>query len=183
MTDATQPDGSAMPAPPPPPPAPTTPQAPAGWYPDGPGSQRYWDGHVWTEHRAPVNGGAAGGDDLVFAGRRICSPWERLGAYLLDSVLVVVTLGIGWVIWACITAQQGQTPGKKLLGQRVYRLEHGRPASLGWMIGMRGIVGGTLFSLSFWILIGFVLLFMPFWDRRNQTVVDKVSGTVVVTDP
>jgi Domain of unknown function (DUF4352)/Protein of unknown function (DUF2510) len=31
----------------------TTPPTPAGWYPDPehPGSQRYWDGSVWTEHR------------------------------------------------------------------------------------------------------------------------------------
>ncbi|WP_347133336.1 DUF4352 domain-containing protein [Mycobacterium sp. DL] len=34
----------------------TTPQTPAGWYsdPDGSGGQRYWDGHAWTEHRAPA---------------------------------------------------------------------------------------------------------------------------------
>lgn len=25
-------------------------QAPAGWYPDGRGNQRYWDGAAWTEH-------------------------------------------------------------------------------------------------------------------------------------
>ena len=34
----------------------TTPSTPAGWYPDpdGSGGQRYWDGTVWTEHRAPA---------------------------------------------------------------------------------------------------------------------------------
>jgi hypothetical protein len=33
-------------------------QPPAGWYPDpeAPGSQRYWDGRSWTEHRAPAAG-------------------------------------------------------------------------------------------------------------------------------
>ncbi len=25
-------------------------QAPAGWYPDGTGSQRWWDGQQWTQH-------------------------------------------------------------------------------------------------------------------------------------
>lgn len=25
---------------------------PAGWYPDGQGGQRYWDGARWTEHQA-----------------------------------------------------------------------------------------------------------------------------------
>jgi hypothetical protein len=33
------------PAPPPPP----TDQVPAGWYPDGTGSERWWDGTSWTE--------------------------------------------------------------------------------------------------------------------------------------
>jgi hypothetical protein len=34
----------------------STPTTPAGWYPDpdGSGGQRYWDGFVWTEHRAPA---------------------------------------------------------------------------------------------------------------------------------
>jgi Protein of unknown function (DUF2510)/Domain of unknown function (DUF4352) len=34
----------------------TTPPTPAGWYPDpdGSGGQRYWDGSIWTEHRAPA---------------------------------------------------------------------------------------------------------------------------------
>ena len=31
---------------------PTTP--PAGWYDDGRGVQRYWDGTLWTEHTAPL---------------------------------------------------------------------------------------------------------------------------------
>src|SRR5215207_8180857 len=28
-------------------------QAPAGWYPQPDGGQRYWDGTAWTEHFAP----------------------------------------------------------------------------------------------------------------------------------
>lgn len=180
MTDTTRPEHAAIRAPPPPPPAPPMAQAPAGWYADGPRSRRYWDGNAWTAHRAEAPDRVTTGNDLVFAGRQICSPWERFGAFLVDALLVVVTLGIGWMIWALVTGQRGQTPGRNLLGQRVYRLADGRPASLGWMIGMRGIVGWTIFSLSFWVLVGFVLAFMPLWDRRNQTVVDKISSTVVV---
>jgi hypothetical protein len=34
-----------------------SPNVPAGWYPDPtlPGTQRYWDGSEWTEHRAPLS--------------------------------------------------------------------------------------------------------------------------------
>jgi hypothetical protein len=37
-------------------PAPAPPLPPAGWFPDpsGTGTQRYWDGHQWTEHRSPA---------------------------------------------------------------------------------------------------------------------------------
>ena len=28
-------------------------RTPAGWYDDGSGNQRYWDGNAWTEHTAP----------------------------------------------------------------------------------------------------------------------------------
>lgn len=30
------------------------PVATPGWYPDGSGHQRYWDGTTWTEHSAPL---------------------------------------------------------------------------------------------------------------------------------
>src|SRR6478735_6899106 len=29
-------------------------QPPAGWYPDGTGQVRYWDGAAWTEHVQPA---------------------------------------------------------------------------------------------------------------------------------
>lgn len=34
---------------------------PAGWYPDGSGAQRYFDGAVWTEHTAPLAAGTIQG--------------------------------------------------------------------------------------------------------------------------
>ena len=41
------------------------------------------------------------------------SPWARLGAYLLEQLLFLVTLGIGWIIWALTLGGKGQTPAKK----------------------------------------------------------------------
>lgn len=118
----------------------------------------------------------------VFVGRRVCTPWERFGAYLLDSVLMLCTLYIGWIIWACFTAGEGQTPAKKLLGQRVHTTSNGQPATFATMFFMRGLLGGLIFGASFYILVGFVLMFMPFWDSKNQTVVDKISSTLVLKD-
>ena len=37
-------------------------RTPAGWYPDGSGDLRYWDGNAWTEHTAPGPAAAAPGE-------------------------------------------------------------------------------------------------------------------------
>lgn len=183
MSDTTRP------GPVPPPPAAQVPTAAPGWYPDtSPGVVRYWDGNTWTDHRAPAPASAPGAYYTppaapTFAGKAICTPGERFGAYLLDALIMLFTLYVGWLIWAAITASEGQTPGKRIMGQRVYRLETGEPATFGWMLGMRGLVGGLAFAASFYILVGFVLAFMPLWDKRNQTLVDKLSSTVVLNDP
>lgn len=45
--------------------APST--TPAGWYPDGTGSQRWWDGQQWSEHAAPMPAGATSTDPKSIA--------------------------------------------------------------------------------------------------------------------
>ena len=106
----------------------------------------------------------------------------RLGAYFLEAILVIVTLGIGWLIWAAMIAGGGQTPAKRLLGMRVIRAGTLQPVGFGNMLFMRGLVAGLVASFAISITFG-VLLFMPFWDKRNQNIWDKVSSTYVVTDP
>ncbi|HWJ66122.1 MAG TPA: DUF2510 domain-containing protein [Nocardioides sp.] len=39
---------------------PNQPSTPPGWYPDGQGGQRWWDGTQWTEHTQPGDGGQGG---------------------------------------------------------------------------------------------------------------------------
>src|SRR5690348_15270248 len=66
-------------------------------------------------------------------GVTLSSPWERLGSYVVDYVLVLVTLGIGWLIWAATIAGDGVTPGKKLLNLRVISTSDLRPVGIGTM--------------------------------------------------
>ena len=103
-------------------------------------------------------------------------------AYLIEVVLVFVTLGVGWLIWAAITAGKGQTPAKQLMGQRVVHADGRGPVGFGTMLFMRGIVAGWVAWFAIVFTFG-ILLFMPLWDRRNQNVWDKVSSTLVVNDP
>ncbi len=110
------------------------------------------------------------------------SPWARLGAYLLEGLLTMVTLWIGWIIWAAMIAGTGQTPAKRLLRQRVIGADTLRPVGLGKMFWVRGLLAGIVAWLAITFTLG-ILLFMPFWDRRNQNLWDKVSNTYVVSDP
>ena len=74
----------------------------------------------------------------VGPGIELASQGRRLGGYVLDLVLFVVTLGIGWLIWLLVVGRRGQSPGKQLLNLRVVR-EDGSAAGLGWML-LREIV-------------------------------------------
>lgn len=114
-------------------------------------------------------------------GVSLSSPGRRFGAYLLDGVLIVVTLFIGYAIWSLVVWSKGTSPGKQLLGMKVVRLRDGRVAGWGTMF-VREFVGKSIIG---WIvgLVSFgILNFMLLWDRNNQEVWDKVVGTIVVDD-
>jgi len=49
------------------------------------------------------------------------------------------------------------------------------------MFFVRGLLGGIVAAFAITFTIG-ILLFMPFWDKRNQNLWDKVSNTYVVHD-
>ncbi len=114
-------------------------------------------------------------------GVQLSSPIKRFAAYLVDSILVGVTLGIGYLVWSLIVFGRGQTPGKQLLGMRCVNLDTGTRTGWGrtfvreWIakaiIGVLGIL--TLGIIYFWLI----------WDRDNQELWDKVVGTIVVDDP
>lgn len=119
-------------------------------------------------------------------GVRLSSVGRRLGAYLLDGLLLLVTLILGWLIWSLIVWKDGRTPAKQLLGMRVARKDRGTPATWGTMclrelVG-KGLVMGVLSFVSFGIA-PLVLFFMLLWDRDRQELWDKIAGTLVVDDP
>ena len=115
-------------------------------------------------------------------GVSVANPWIRLGSYFLESILILVTLYIGWMIWACMTASTGQTPAKRLLKIRVIDANTLKPASFGKMFWVRGLLAGIVAQLAILCTLG-ILLFMPFWDKRKQNLWDKISSTYVVRDP
>jgi hypothetical protein len=84
-------------------------------------------------------------------------------------------LGFGWTglyFTAFVALWNGQTPGKKLLGVRVVRLD-GKPMTL-WFSFERfgGYAAGLVTGL-----LGFAQVY---WDRNRQMIHDKIVETVVV---
>jgi uncharacterized RDD family membrane protein YckC len=58
-------------------------------------------------------------DGQIVGGAVVASPGRRFQGLLLEILLAVVTLGIGWLIWFSFTAKTSQTPAKRILKMRV----------------------------------------------------------------
>ncbi|MEU6283120.1 RDD family protein [Streptomyces sp. NPDC047028] len=69
----------------------------------------------------------------------IASGARRFGEYLLEGLLFLVTLIIGWLIWSLIVYKGGQTPAKQLLHMRCVKLRTEQKAKWGTMFLREGI--------------------------------------------
>jgi len=65
----------------------------------------------------------------------------------------VVTLGIGWLIWALVVFGRGQTPAKQVLKMRVVTLRTGEKATWGRMF-VREIVAKPLVGVLSLVTLG-----------------------------
>lgn len=135
-------------------------------------------GASWSPSFAPQPYAPVGAPPLSSLG-------ERFGGYLLDVLLALVTLGIGWIIWCCFTFSKGQTPAKQIMGMRVVKQDTGVAATWGEMflrnvvIPMAlGVVGIFLFGIP-----TIVAACLIFGGTLRQTGWDHMMRTVVVNDP
>lgn len=77
---------------------------------------------------------------------------HRLGGYLLDLGLALITLGIGWVIWSLFAWRNGQTPAKQILKMRVVAEENRTSATWGHM-AIRQFLIPVTFAIPGWLLM------------------------------
>ena len=108
---------------------------------------------------------------------------ERVAASILDSVLAILTLFIGWLIWLFFSLRNGQTPGKQIVGIRAARLD-GHPITWGHGFVREILVKQILFGLIAWFTVigGILDVLWPLWDANKQALHDKIVGTIVVSD-
>jgi hypothetical protein len=112
--------------------------------------------------------------DSLLAERREPRFWHGPLAFL-RAMAEDLGLGLGWsslYFTAFLVLWQGQTPGKRLTGVRVLRL-NGAPITW-WMAFER--FGGYAAGLATGLL-GFLQIY---WDGNRQAIHDKVAETVVV---
>ena len=109
---------------------------------------------------------------------------QRSGAYLLDIVLFLLTVVIGYIIWWLIVLGRGQTPGKQIVGIYVVK-DNGEASGWGYTFlrefAIKGILVGLIAAFTFeifWIVDNL----WAAWDKDKQTLHDKIIGTLVVQD-
>ena len=167
-------------APPPPPPSGGfAPPPPAGGFapPPPPPSGGFAPPPAPGGYAVPMAGGVPGG------GLQLTSNGKRFGSYLLEGLLIIVTLFIGWFIWWLIVWAKAQTPAKQLMKMRVVKIDENRPATYGEM-ALRELVGKVLlgwFTGGITTLVGGIMILAD--DKGHQALWDKFASTTVVDDP
>lgn len=116
------------------------------------------------------------------------TPARRLSGHLLDGLIGLLTLGVGWFIWLAIVAPRGQSPGKALVGTYIVRSDATiAGAGLVWLREL--LVKGLLL----WFIglvtagLGYLLLVVGglwcLWDQDKQCLWDKITSTYIGSAP
>jgi uncharacterized RDD family membrane protein YckC len=134
------------------------------------------------------------------------SPKKRFAQYLLDILLALVTLGIGFLIWSLIAYRNGQTPAMQLMKMRVYDVTTGktvrwrhmilRQLLIQWTVGFGitlagsalGIIMGATGNSTSWITLILDLIWLSIdglWilkDGADHRLTDLICKTDVVDE-
>ena len=115
------------------------------------------------------------------AGLPLVTPGGRLSALLLDLVLIVITLGVGWLVWSLIAWSNGRTPARQLLGHVVADATTGDPLGWGRMALRQLVVCGLLGAALGAVTAGIYLLVdaSMVFSADHRTLHDRMAGSVV----
>ena len=132
----------------------------------------------------PLPGEGSGAQPMRYA-----SFQHRLGAAALDGVLLVVTFGIGWIVWSLITWSEGQTPAKKILKLRTYSFETGTVATWGHMsvreflIPLAVSIPTSIPYIGWALSIAYFVVEIVFYFTKGQrTFTDYWAKTVIINE-
>ena len=103
----------------------------------------------------------------------LSSAGRRFGGYLLEGLLFICTLGIGWIIWTLVAWARGQTPAKQC---SACASSGETRAHAGWgRMFLRDFIGKLLVSLTFGLLFigGVIADCWLLWDKDKQELWDR----------
>ncbi len=168
------------------------PQPPSADEPPGPGYWKASDGNWYPPESSPAPTAPPGpamapialmaSAPAVPAGTQLSGLGKRFGNFLLGIVLIIVTLGIGYLIWAFVAYGRGQTPAKQVLKMYVLDERTGRPAGWGTMFLRGWVIDGLLGQITFGVF-GLVSALWIFSGETHQRLTDKMVKTIVVDAP
>jgi uncharacterized RDD family membrane protein YckC len=120
---------------------------------------------------------------------RYASFQHRLGALALDVVLFVFTFVIGWLVWALILWNEGQTPAKKILKLRTYSFESGTVATWGHMsvreflIPLAVYIPTSIPYIGWALSIAYIVLEIVFYFTKGQrSFTDHWAKTAIINE-
>ena len=136
-------------------------------------------------YSTPINNAHTGSNPAM----RYASFQPLLGAAALDTVLLVVTFGIGWLVWSLILWNEGLTPAKKILKLRTYSFETGTVATWGHMSVREFLIPVTVSIVSYipyigWaISIAYIVLEIVFYFTKGQrSFTDHWAKTAIINE-
>ena len=113
----------------------------------------------------------------------LAQPSRRLAGFLLDMLLFVVTLGIGWIVWSVVEARRSRTPGMRLTRTQIVDVCSGT-AVTGGRMALRQLVGiplalllGAVTCGLGWLFAGWLVVSpsrQGLWDRVARTTVREI---------
>lgn len=109
---------------------------------------------------------------------------KRFGAFLLEIVLAIVTIGIGWIIWDLIVWKDGKSPAKQLLHMQVVNAKTGQPLTWGQCFLRNfvcyGLIGAIPILGALYRIVGACFVFnddrRALWDRMVDSYVVDIPS-------
>jgi tetratricopeptide (TPR) repeat protein len=100
-------------------------------------------------------------------------------------VLILATLGVGWIIWLAFTAQTAQSPAKRLLNVYILDVDTRKPVAANQVWTRELLVKWIYLPFLACVPPGFAIVVCGWavFNKKRQTLYDKLLGTQVVYAP
>lgn len=106
----------------------------------------------------------------------------RFWCAVLEVVLVVVTLFIGWIIWSVILYSKSTSPAKKIMGLHIVDVKTGAPATMQQML-LREVLGKWVLGQVTGGITGLISCILILATPNRQGVHDYIAKTTVARKP